>query len=177
VVLAEATLDGDPPAQAAAAPGPAPKAAAAEAIGAEKDPREKVELLLDWLDEEMTREYRAGTADAGRVLEDRAGDATEFTRAFVAMSRAIGIPARPRVGFVARRTAFYLHTWAEVWLDGWIEVDPYLGQLPADLTHIRLAAVDGPAVEAPAKIAGLEKLRFHVDAPEDSASTNVAKGG
>ena len=176
LVLAEATLAGDPAKDAAAPPpGAAAKEAATEAIGAEKDPRERVELLLDWLDEEMVRELRPGTADVDRVLEDRKGDATEFTRAFVAMARAIGIPARPRVGFVARRTAFYLHTWAEVWLGGWVEVDPYLGQLPADLTHIRLITTDASNAGGPAKIPGLEKMQMRVDTPEDSTAVSVAK--
>jgi transglutaminase-like putative cysteine protease len=153
---------------AARVPDAALDAAVAEAVGGETDPRERVELLLDWMDEELVREYVQGTADERALLRDRRGDATEFTRAFVAMSRSAGIPARPRVGFVARRTAFYVHTWAEVWLDGWVPVDPYLGQLPADLTHIRLAAQDAAAGAAwtPAKVPALDKLQFRVATPE-----------
>jgi transglutaminase-like putative cysteine protease len=76
---------------------------------------------------------------------------------------------------VGRRTAFYLHTWAEVWLNGWVAVDPYLGQLPADLTHVRLAGPDGkPASDwAPGRIVGVERLQLRVTVPE---SVPVAQG-
>jgi transglutaminase-like putative cysteine protease len=152
-----------------------------EAVGDEPDPRERVELILDWLDESIAREYREGTADPEALLADRRGDSTEHARMFCAMARACGLPARTRVGFVAQRTAFYLHAWAEVRLDdGWVGVDPYLGQLPADPTHIRLAATDGDALDAwdPSRVPGLDRLRFRVDEPEDeeeSAATAAAR--
>jgi hypothetical protein len=180
LVLADASLPGDPGPDAAALAGaPAVQAAVTDAIGNEKKPRERVELLLDWMDEEMKRDYRAGTADAAAVLADRHGDATEYTRLFVAMARAAGIPARPQVGWVARRTAFYLHTWAEVWLGGWVEVDPYLGQLPADLTHVRFTGPDAKAVVEwkPAKVSGLQTLQFRVSTPDSVSAEKVAKGG
>jgi transglutaminase-like putative cysteine protease len=108
-------------------------------------------------------------------LAARRGDATEFASAFVAMARATGLPARPRAGLVARRTSFYLHVWAEVWLDGWVAVDPFLGQLPADLTHVRLAGPDGTAAShwTPGQIPGIEKLQLRVTVPE---SVPVAQG-
>jgi hypothetical protein len=135
-----------------------------EAVGSETDPRERVELILDWLDEELAREYREGTAEVSALLDDRRGDGTEFTRVFVAMSNVAGVPARERLGFVARRTAFYIHAWAEVWLDGWIPVDPYLGQLPADLTHIRLVLPDGGELADwdPQRVPGLDRLQLRV---------------
>jgi hypothetical protein len=139
-----------------------------EAIGTESDPTERLELLLDWLDEEITREYIHGTAGADAILDDRRGDATEFTSAFVAMSRAAGTPARARLGLVAHRTAFYFHIWAEVWLDGWVAVDPFLGQMPADPTHIRLVTPNGGEVTDwdPGAVPGLDRLQFRIVAAE-----------
>jgi mono/diheme cytochrome c family protein len=165
LVLREAALSGG------AKPGPVKpvadavvRRAAAEAIGSATDGKERVERILDWLDENVRREYRQGTAEPPAILADRRGDATEFTRLFVAMAHAAGVPARSRVGFVARRTGFFLHVWADVWLDGWVPVDPYLGQLPADLMHIRLAAAgdDAMAVWDARRVPGLDRLQLRV---------------
>lgn len=132
---------GDSPAQGTPAPGTAAiTAAAQEALEGEEDPQEKVELILDWLDESITRTYVSGNADPEATLAAREGDATEFTSLFVRMAEAAGIPARSQVGLVAQRTSFHYHAWAEVWLGRWIPVDPYLGQFPADITHLRFVS-------------------------------------
>jgi hypothetical protein len=105
VVLVEAVRSDTPSADASQrAAGAAVDAAVKEAVGTEKDPRERVELILDWLDEEMTREYVAGTGDIGAVLTDRRGDATEFTRAFVMMARAAPRDRGPASWDGARRS-------------------------------------------------------------------------
>lgn len=153
-------------------PTPAVRAAAEEAIGDETDPAERVELLLDWLDDNLDREAREGTPDPDAIVAERRGDATEFTALFVAMARAAGIPVRSRVGFLPRRTAFYLHPWAEVRLDEWVPVDPYLGQFPADPLRIRIAASAPDALTAwnAADVPGLDRLRLHAQEPEDEAA-------
>lgn len=143
--------------------------AAAEAVGDAEDPRERVERILDFLDEELAREFREGTGDAAAILAEGRGDATEFTRLFVAMCRAAGIAARPCAGLVARRTAFHAHVWAEVNLDGaWVDVDPYLGQLPADLTHVRVQGAAASGAWDAARVAGADRLKLRVDVPEDA---------
>jgi transglutaminase-like putative cysteine protease len=155
--------------------GPAPKiaapagagpvaAAAAAAVGDESDPEERIELLLDWLDGSIERGFEAGDAPGEAALQKRRGDATEFTRLFCEMAESVGLPARARVGLVAQRTSFHFHSWAEVWLNGWVPVDPYLGQFPADLTHIRLVteSADGLSGWKAARYPGLERLRVAV---------------
>jgi transglutaminase-like putative cysteine protease len=162
--------------------GPAPKpldpavtgpvaAAAAAAVGDETDPEERIELLLDWLDESIERGFEAGDASAEAALQKRRGDATEFTRLFCKMVESVGLPARARVGLVAQRTSFHFHCWAEVWLDGWVPVDPYLGQFPADLTHIRLVTESGDGLSGwePGRYPGLERLRVSVVVDEAEA--------
>ena len=153
------------------------KLAAAEAVGAETDPEEKIELLLDWLDEAIERGFEPGDAAVDATLSRRRGDATEFTRLFRGMAEAVGVPTRLRVGLVAQRTAFHFHPWVEVWLEGWIPVDPYLGQFPADLTHIRLATedlVDLSAWDA-GHFPGLDRLRLI--ALVDDVANGAAGGG
>jgi transglutaminase-like putative cysteine protease len=54
------------------------------------------------------------------------------------MARSLGIPARLVAGLLVSDGRFRYRGWAEVWIDGWVPVDPTLGQIPADAGHIRL---------------------------------------
>jgi len=72
-----------------------------------------------------------------QVLETEQGDCNEHTVLYVAMARALGLPARTAVGLVYTNGAFFYHAWPEVWLDGWVAMDPTFGQAPADAAHIR----------------------------------------
>ncbi len=79
------------------------------------------------------------------MLRTRVGDCNEHTALYVAMARALGIPARIDVGLVSVGGAFYYHAWPEVYIaEGrsagmWLPVDPTLNEFPADATHLRLA--------------------------------------
>jgi len=72
-----------------------------------------------------------------QVLESSQGDCNEHTVLFVAMARALGLPARTAVGLVYLDGSFYYHAWPEVWLGEWVAVDPTFEQAPADAAHIR----------------------------------------
>ena len=52
------------------------------------------------------------------MLRTKVGDCNEHTALYVAMARALGIPARIAVGLVYIHGAFYYHAWPEVYLDG-----------------------------------------------------------
>ena len=75
--------------------------------------------------------------NAVQVLESGQGDCNEHTVLYVAMARALGLPARTAVGLVYVNGAFFYHAWPEVWLGEWVAVDPTFGQYPADASHIR----------------------------------------
>jgi hypothetical protein len=81
---------------------------------------------------------------AREVLRTKIGDCNEHTALFVAMSRAIGMPARIAVGVAYVRGAFYYHAWPEIYIQErtdrgyWLPVDPTFNQFPADATHFRL---------------------------------------
>lgn len=109
--------------------------------GADRDPRRAVSRLVHWVATAVRRERTDGIGDAAGVLERRRGDANEHTVLFVAMARALGLPARPVAGLVraAGQTGYYYHAWAEVYLGDWVAVDPTFDQLPADAVHLRLA--------------------------------------
>jgi hypothetical protein len=44
---------------------------------------------------------------------------------------------------------FLYHSWAESYVGAWVTVDPALGQMPADATHLKLVEGDSPAEMAP----------------------------
>jgi transglutaminase-like putative cysteine protease len=75
--------------------------------------------------------------NAVQVLETLQGDCNEHTVLYVALARALGLPARTAIGLVYVNGAFFYHAWPEVWLDEWVAVDPTFGQFPADASHIR----------------------------------------
>ncbi|MCL2760817.1 MAG: transglutaminase-like domain-containing protein [Desulfuromonadales bacterium] len=62
---------------------------------------------------------------------------------FVTSARSLNIPTRVVTGIVyVPDKGFLYHSWAEVFIGGWIAVDPTFGQIPADATHIKLAEGD-----------------------------------
>jgi len=71
------------------------------------------------------------------VLRTRRCDCTEHTQLFVALGRALGIPARAVTGMIWVDGRFYYHAWAEVQMNEWVAVDPTFGQAPADAAHVR----------------------------------------
>ena len=82
---------------------------------------------------------------AVQVLETRRGDCNEHTVLYVALARALGLPARTAVGLVYLDGSFFYHAWPEVWLGDWVAVDPTFGQRPADAAHIRFVVGGGLA--------------------------------
>ena len=109
------------------------------------EPRARAERLLRYVHAFLDKKPTVSLPSALEVLKTRVGDCNEHTALYVAMARAVDIPARIAVGLVYLRGAFYYHAWAEVWLDEgderglWLPVDPTLNQFPADATHVRLA--------------------------------------
>ncbi len=94
-----------------------------------------------WVFTNLEKSAALTIPSAREVLDVRKGDCNEHTQLFVAMARALGLPARTVVGVVYLNAAFYYHAWPEVWLGkepGWTPVDPTFGQFPADATHLRL---------------------------------------
>jgi len=73
--------------------------------------------------------YSSKAKGAARTFVDRQGDCTEFADLFVALSRAVGIPARRVSGYYAPDTNILKpmnsHDWAEFYEDGaWRIADP-----------------------------------------------------
>ena len=100
--------------------------------------------LSEEVNRRLEKAYGASNDRASDVLAAGKGDCTEHSVLFVALARALGIPARQVYGLVYARyadgkDALYWHAWAEVLSAGeWIAIDPTFGQPVADATHLAL---------------------------------------
>jgi len=118
---------------------------AQQAVRGVRDRRAQAERLTRVVNGLLEKKPTVSIPSAREVLRTRVGDCNEHTALFVAMARAVGIPARIAVGLVFVRGAFYYHAWPEVYIESgnhrglWLPVDPTLNEFPADATHIRLA--------------------------------------
>ncbi len=72
------------------------------------------------------------------VLRNMEGDCNEHTYLFVALARAVGIPAKIKVGLLHTNGAFYYHAWPAVFVGRWWELDPTIGQEAVDATHVAI---------------------------------------
>lgn len=93
----------------------------------------------------LTSEYVPAFSNALEAYHSRRGDCTEHSVLFVALARAIGLPARVAVGtaYWAPAKGFGWHAWAEVWTgERWLSVDPTWDQPVADVTHLKVAGGD-----------------------------------
>ena len=126
--------------------------------------RARAERLVRYVNGLLEKKPTVSLPSAREVLRTKVGDCNEHTALYVAMARALGIPARIAVGLVYMHGAFYYHAWPEVYLEEgplaaagggtrqgrsaveepagrhglWLPVDPTLNQFPADATHLRL---------------------------------------
>jgi transglutaminase-like putative cysteine protease len=107
--------------------------------------RERAERLTREVNSLIEKRPTVSLPSALEVLRTKVGDCNEHTALFVAMARALGIPARINVGVAYVHGAFYYHAWPEVYINEgkgrglWLPVDPTFNQFPADATHVRFA--------------------------------------
>ncbi len=102
-----------------------------------RNPKEAAGRLTTRVDRMLSKSVTFSIPSALQVLDSRQGDCNEHTVLYVAMARALGLPARTAVGLVYLDGSFFYHAWPEVWLGEWVAVDPTFGQYPADAAHIR----------------------------------------
>lgn len=109
----------------------------------------QVEAALDELTLAISRDFaydRAATnvySAVDEVLALRAGVCQDFAHLFIAVARAMGVPARYVSGYIhfsADRGATASHAWAEAWVPdrGWIGYDA-TRPVRASERHVRLA--------------------------------------
>ena len=111
---------------------------AREIVGEETNSWLAARRLAEWVDTEIENEVVASVPSAVDVLRTRQGDCNEHTVLYVALARAVGLPAKTDVGLVYKDGFFYYHAWPEVYVGKWVRIDPTFGQEIADVTHIKL---------------------------------------
>ena len=131
-----------------------------------QDPKEVARQLTNSVYGMLDKQITFSVPNAVQVLETRRGDCNEHTVLYVAMARALGLPARTAVGLVYLNGSFFYHAWPEVWLGEWVAVDPTFGQYPADAAHIRFV-IGGLAQQ-------VEIVRLIGNLDIDVLSTSVA---
>ena len=101
--------------------------------------RARAERLTRYVNALLDKKPTVSLPSAREVLRTKVGDCNEHTALYVAMARALGIPARIAVGLAYVRGvqgAFYYHAWPEVYLDEghgrglWLPVDPDVQPVP-----------------------------------------------
>lgn len=100
-------------------------------------PLEAVNRVVDWVFANLEKRPTMSIPSALDVLETKVGDCNEHAVLAAALLRASGVPAKIAVGVLYFEGRFYYHAWLEVFWGRWMAVDPVLGQVPADATHIR----------------------------------------
>ena len=115
---------------------------AAELAAKGLSPRARVQAIMDWMAANIEKRPVLSLPDAVTTLTQRMGDCNEHAVLLAALARAAGIPTQIEAGLVYQRGRFYYHAWNRVHLGRWVTVDALMGQMPADVTHIRLARGD-----------------------------------
>jgi hypothetical protein len=98
----------------------------------------KANKLVKWVNENIQKRPVLSVPNALEILHNRVGDCNEHAVLLAALARAAGIPAEIEAGLVYQRGRFYYHAWNVLYLGTWVTADSVMGQLPADVTHIRL---------------------------------------
>jgi len=94
----------------------------------EDNTHEKVSKIYNFVVAHMRYAIQDKERGALWALENGVGDCSEYSYLFVALCRAVGIPARAQAGFAfhsVRETLEDGHMWAEYYLEnyGWVPVD------------------------------------------------------
>ncbi len=94
--------------------------------------------IYTWVEKNIEKNPAISLPSALDVLIEREGDCNEHTYLYVALARAVGLPAQIRIGLVYNDGAFYYHAWPSVYVGEWVEMDPTLSQPTVDATHLAL---------------------------------------
>lgn len=118
---------------------PRVKAMAESIAGDTEDPWIAAVQLHDWVYEHIEKEHILSVPSALEVLDQRRGDCNEHAVLYVALARALQIPARIAIGLAWSEDlqAFGYHAWPEVYAGQWMALDPTFGERNASPTHIK----------------------------------------
>ncbi|MEM4389552.1 MAG: transglutaminase-like domain-containing protein [Candidatus Micrarchaeia archaeon] len=120
------------------------RSTALEIANGSDDALEVIARLVEWTYNNVGYDRELGELNYSSewVFTHRRGTCDEFAHLFIALARALGLPARFVSGYINTGEEWGIHGWAEVWVPeyGWIPADPTFNELLVlDAAHIRLA--------------------------------------
>jgi len=133
---------------------------AGELVRTDEAPLDKARKLISWMQDHIQKRPVLSLPDALATLTNRAGDCNEHAVLFAALARAAGIPTKIEAGLVFLRQRFFYHAWNSIYVGQWITVDALFDQIPADVTHIRLAS--GMQEDQLDILSLIGKLKIHI---------------
>lgn len=137
------------------------QAQARQIVGGTRNPRTAAQRLVLWTRDEIADVVVPPLPTAAGILAARRGDVSDHVTLFVAMARAVGLPARAVAGLLHVGDTFYYHAWAEVYLgNAWVTADPTMGTVPASPEAIRL--VTGSVGTPWEQLKRLGRIELHV---------------
>jgi transglutaminase-like putative cysteine protease/tetratricopeptide (TPR) repeat protein len=111
-------------------------ALARQIAGEDKDGRSVARKIGEWTFGNL--KWKKVQSDAVETLASREADCLEHSELYVALARALGLPARVVSGAALSGGSFGAHAWVEIYLDKWVELDPTWGLMDhVDATHLR----------------------------------------
>ena len=110
---------------------------AREIVSESDGDEEKARKIVNWVSKNIKKRPVLSVPNALETLTNLVGDCNEHAVLVAALARAAGIPAEAEAGLVYLRGRFYYHAWNVLYLGDWVTADAVLGQMPADVTHIR----------------------------------------
>jgi len=138
------------------------QALARETAAKGKTTADKVEALVDFVDEFVMESHTVDPLTVLDILAVQKGDCNEHALLFATLARAAGIPAREVYGLIYKNDetrTFGRHVWNEVVIDGvWVPVDPTWDEIDLSAGHIRL----GASGEGPDRRLALAGVRFEL---------------
>jgi hypothetical protein len=123
----------------------------------------KADKLVAWVYRNIEKRPVLSVPNALETLENRVGDCNEHAVLLAAFARASGIPADVEAGIVYLRGRFFYHAWNVLYIANrgvWVTADAVLGQMPADVTHIRFVRGDADRQLDLAGLVGSLKLEI-----------------
>jgi tetratricopeptide (TPR) repeat protein len=111
-------------------------ALAHQIAGNEKDGRSVARKIGEWTYGNL--KWKKVQSDVAETLASREADCLEHSELYVALARALGLPARVVSGAALSDGSFGAHAWVEIYLGKWVELDPTWGLMDhVDATHLR----------------------------------------
>ena len=115
------------------------RALASRLCEGEKNAWKVADRLRQWVyDHMIPRHTNVRFKSSLEVLEDMEGTCSEHAVLFMALCRAVGLPARACVGFLVAQTGeLVLHIWTQVYVGRWIDVDPSWEGSAVSAAHVK----------------------------------------